>query len=637
MEFFRQHWFKILVLLPFIPVGILIHSLDRFTGIDDSLRFLIAFVFIIASLLLFFLGFYFELNKGDVRNKKIRFNIRNFEFGIAEISRVVLGLLIIVFFYITLNIATMSVQVIGAIENIAVSPDAPTERTYSLVAMIDFDVHDRHYGRIGVLSVADEARDLATDEFLSEQNFIPNPIPVLFNTPFELIEALYEDELDAIIVGSNFVEVFEDLDRFENIEQETRVLDQFTVEDAIIERAEIDPGAPFSILLMGLNSREELSGGNINTFMLLTINLEELSFTIVSIPRDSYVPIPCWGYVNDKLSHTNVGGSACAVGAIENMLGVEIPHYVRLNFTGFMELIDVLGGIEVDVPPPGSGEAIREQDSRRRFGEHMIYLYPGVQILNGEQALALVRHRQSFVTQDFARVENQQLVFQAMLSEMFNQVNGIPDLIPFLEVMSRSIETNLTAHDITTIAQYMLSRFQGLPDSDIMDQMHFINMIILGDSAMVGLMSVVFPWPDRIAEATRLMRINLGLEEPEFNFRFEFDGFTTTERQWGGVHNYGSGVAASGTQVFEQIHPPREDEMILEGPVSPQAPYPPLATSPPYQQPSPTPEPPRLPDAPGELVLPPPEDEPIVRPPDDDLIVLPPGDDDLVYGESVTD
>jgi len=636
MEFFRQHWFKILVLLPFIPVGVLIHSLDRFTGIDDSLRFLIAFVFIIASLLLFFLGFYFELNKGDVKNKKIQFKIRNFEFGIAEISRVILGLLTIVFFYITLNIATMSVQVIDAIENISVSPDATTERTYSLVTMIDFDVHERHYGRIGVLSVVDEARDLATDEFLSEQNFIPNPIPVLFNTPFEMIEALYEGELDAIIVGSNFVEVFEDLERFEDIEQETRVLVQFIVEDGIIERAEIDPGAPFSILLMGLNSRGELSAGNINTFMLLTINLEELSFTLVSIPRDSYVPIPCWGYVKDKLSHTNVGGSACAVGAIENMMDIEIPHYVRLNFTGFMELIDVLGGIEVDVPPSGSGGVIREQDSRRRFGEHMIYLYPGVQTLGGEQALALVRHRESFITQDFARVGHQQLVFQAMLSEMFNQVNGIPDLLPFLEVMSRSIETNLTAHDITTIAQYMLGRFQGLPNSDIMDQMHFINMIVLGDSAMVGRMSVVFPWPDRIVEATRLMRINLGLEEPEFNFKFEFDGFTTAERQWGGVHNYGSGLAASGNQAYEPPLPPREDETITEDPTSPQLYSPPITTPPPSEMP-PLVSPPQQ-----QITNPPPvpplEDEPIVLPPDeDDLIVLPPDEDDLIDREAETD
>jgi len=592
-------------LLPFIPVGILIHSLDRFTGIDNSLRFLIAFVFIMASLLLFFLGFYFELNKGDFKNKKIRLNIRDFKFGVAEISRVILSILIIVFFYTTLNFATMSRRFIDVIDEIAISPDVPIERTYSLVTMSDFDVHNQgSYGRIGILSVEDEARDVATDEFLSEQNFIPNPIPTVFDTPFEMINALYDDEIDAIIIGSNFVEIFEELDRFEYIEYETITLSQFSVEIEIIERAEIDPREPFTILLMGLNSRGELSSGQINTFMLLTINLEDLSFTIVSVPRDSYVPIPCWGYPNDKLSHTNFGGSAdCAVGAIEHMLNIEISHYVRLNFTGFMELIDVLGGIEVNVPV-----RIEEQDSRRRFGEHMIILEPGLQMLNGEEALALTRHRRTFATQDFARVENQQLVFQAMLSEMFDQVNGINDLLPFLEVMSSSIETSLSSHDITTIAQYLLGRFQGFSNSDIMSEMHFINMTVLGDPAMInvrnhGRLSVILPWPERIAEANRLMRINLGLEEPEFSFAFVFDGFTRSRRQWGGNHAYGSGVLPSGIQGYEQ--PAGSEE------------YQPVVTDPTPSPPPPQTQTPNLPP-PVESDPDPETDIPVVGEPGDD-------------------
>ena len=588
MEFFKQHWFKMLVLLPFIPVGILIHSLDRFTGVDDWLRFLVAFVFIITSLLFFFLGFYFELSKGDVRNKKIQLNIGNYEFGIAEISRVVLSILVIAFFYTTFNLATMSTRFIDIIDDIAAAPDVPSERIYSLVAMSDFDVHNQgSYVLIGVLNAGDEARDLATDEFLHDQHTIFNPIPVAFATPFEMINALYDGEIEAIIIGSNFVQVFEELDRFRDIEDETHVLNQFSVEVEVVERVDIDPREPFSILLMGLNSRGELSSGQINTFMLLTINLEDLSFTIVSIPRDSYVPIPCWNYVNDKLSHTNVGGSACAVGAIENMLDIEISHYVRINFTGFMELIDVLGGIEVDVPT-----RIEEQDSRRRFGEHMIILEPGPQILNGEEALALTRHRRSFLTQDFARVGNQQLVFQAMLSEMFDQVNGINDLLPFLEVMGRSVETSLSSHDITTIAQYLLGRFQGLPNADIMSEMHFINMIVLGDPAMIsvrnhGRSSVVLPWPRMIAEAQRLMRINLGLEDPEFSFVFEFNGFNRPRTQWGGGHAYGSGILPPGTEIYEPIVEPEEDESLGDeaGIVMPNPPDQPSHTQRPNQQP----------------------------------------------------
>jgi len=518
-------------------------------GIDDSLRFLAALVLAIASLLLFCLGFYLELGKAE--NKKIQYNMRNL------ISRVIFSILIIAFSYTIFNYAAMSVRFVGAIDDIARPTEKQLEKTYSLVTMFDFDVNNQgSYGRIGVLAVTDEAKDLAVEEFLSEQNFIPNPIPTVFNSPFDMINALYDDEIDALIVGNNFVEIFDELDRFEYIEDETIVLSQFSIEVEHVERVEIDPGEPFSILLLGLNSRNELSTGQINTFMLLTINLEELSFTAVSIPRDSYVPVPCFNYVSDKLSHTNVGGSDCAIGAIEHMFNMEIPYYVKLNFTGFMEIIDILGGIEVDVPA-----AFEEQDSRRRFGEHLIHLEAGPQRLNAEEALALSRHR-GWVGDDFTRVENQQLVLHAMMQEMFNEVNGINDILPLLEVIGRHVETNLSSHDITTIANYILGFFQGRNDTDLMDDMHFINMVILGDTARIdvrqhGNLWAAFPWPGRVAEARRLMMINLGLEEPEFSFTFEFDGFTGSNRQWGQTNEtYGSsGILLPGTQMYELVNP----------------------------------------------------------------------------------
>ena len=534
MKFFRQHWFKIIILLPFVPVGILVHSLDRFTGIDESLRFLVAFVLMVASALLFFVGFYLELSKGNVENKKIKFNVGNFKFGIIEIGRVVFSLLLIVFSYSVFNYATMGIRFVNVIEHMTTSPEILAERTYSLVTMSSFDVHDQGgYGRIGVLAVTDEAKDLAVEEFLHEQNFIPNPIQTVFYSPFDTINALYDNEVDAIIIGSNFVQVFDEWDRFGDIERETIVLSQFKVEAQLIERVEIDPGEPFSILFLGLNSSEEVSSGygQINTFMLLTINLEELAFTVVSIPRDSYVPIPCWGYVNDKLSHTNVGGPTCAVGAIAHLFDMEIHHYVKLNFTGFMDIIDLLGGIEVDVP-----FAFSEQDSRRRFGEeHRISLEAGVQRLNSEEALALTRHRGNYFNSvmtgdDFARVAHQQLVFEAMLREMLDQVDGINDILPLFEVIGRHVETSLSSQDVMVIAQYMLGLLGGQQGSNLMDDMHFINTVILGDTMMMdvrhfGSLWVVRPWPGRIAEARRLMMINLGLDEPGFDFNFTLDGF----------------------------------------------------------------------------------------------------------------
>ena len=533
MAFLKQHWFKALILMPIIPVGILIYSLDMFISIDESLHFLAILVLIVTSLLLFFLGLYLELRGRSFKNDEGQHLKRVGNL----VGRVVLSVVIIAFVYTSFKLASVSARFSKVINNIVVTPpdaQGQLERSYSLVTMSDFDVNNQgSYGRIGILAIADETKNLATEEFLYEQNFILNPIPTVFDSPFDMISALYDDDIVAIIVGSNYVQVFDDLDRFEYIEHETIVLNQFNVEVEQVERAELDPGAPFSILLLGLNSKDELEEGQINTFMLLTINLEELSFTAVSVPRDSYVPIPCFNYVSDKLSHTNWGGSAtCAIGAIEHMFDMEIPHYVKLNFTGFMDIIDVLGGIEVDVP-----FSFSEQDSRRRFGDHLVHLEAGSQRLNAEEALALTRFR-GMIGDDFVRVEHQQLVFHAMLREALSSSKGVNDILSLLEVMGHHVETNLSHHDITVIAQYMLGLLQNRQRTDLIDDIHFINTVILGDTISMtvrhhGELWVSFPWPGRVAEARRLMMINLGLEEPEFTFTFEFDGFNKSYSQWG--------------------------------------------------------------------------------------------------------
>jgi len=540
MKFFKQHWFKILLVLPFIPVVMLIYSLDRFSGIDERLKFLAALALVMMSLFLYVFGLYFELSKGNIESKKVQFNIKSFKFGIAEVVRGFLSIILLTFSYFALDYAIISMRVVNAVDNISIIPESPIQKEYSLVTMSEFDVQDQgNYGRIGILKILDEAKESAVEVFLSEQDFIVNPIIIQFDSPVEMLNALYDDEIEGIIIGSNFVHVFDELEKFKDILTDTRILSQFDIEVERNQRAELNPREPFSILLLGLNQNNEaLTSGTINTFMLLTVNLEELSFTITSIPRDNYVMIPCWG-VNDKLSHTNVGGTDCAIGAIEYMFDIEIPYYVRLNFTGFMEMIDILGGIEVDVP-----FAFEEQDSERRFGEeYLIRLEAGLQRLNAEEALALARHRgktgnSEMTGDDFTRVEHQQLIFQAMLTEMLDQTEGISDIMPLIDILGQNIETNLSSYEIMTIAQYMVGLLRHQTGSELMQDMHFINMVILGHTTTIdvrhyGHLWVSFPWNDRIAEARRRMMINLGLENPQFRFTFEYDGFIEYERDWG--------------------------------------------------------------------------------------------------------
>lgn len=558
MGFIKRNWFKVLILLPVVPALLFIWSLESFIGMDESVRVLAGLIVIATTLLLLFLGFYLEFGKGDFANKKIVFHYKETQFGIVEIGRVVFSVFAIGFFVAVFYVTSISWQLGEILGNVAHDPT--TSRDYSLVTMADFDLNTQNaYNRIGVLAITDDEKSASLEHFLYEQDFILNPVQVTFSSPLALIEALYAYEVEAIIINSNFIFSFDDVEGLEFIEYDTVVLSYFTVAAVVVERDDIDPGEPFSILLLGLNTREEIStgAGQINTFMLLTVNLQDLSFTITSIPRDSYVWIPCFGNY-DRLSHTNWGGPGCAVGAIENMFGIDIPYHVMLNFTGFMEIVDVLGGIYVDIP-----FRIIEQDSHRRFGENLIIIEPGLQLLNAEEALAFSRHRNSrgntqMTGDDFARVGHQQIVLQAMLSRMFTQAAGINDLVPMLRVLGRNVQTNLHSEEIMAVADYLLTMLlqNRHVSGGIMNNLHFTNRVIRGDNAAVRNMSVVLPWPSEIAEAKSLMLINLGLLEPEFAFSFSFDGFNPPVPDRPQLGSYGTGRVPPGSVVTE---PPQED------------------------------------------------------------------------------
>ena len=119
--------------------------------------------------------------------------------------------------------------------------------------------------------------------------------------------------------------------------------------------------------------------------------------------RDTFVAISCYGGTESKINSSAYGGTSCVVKTIENLTDIKIDYYVKINFTGVVKLVDDLGGVEVDVPIK-----FCEQDSQRRKSEeYRICLDKGVQVLNGEQALALSRHRKTLPLGDFQRVQHQ--------------------------------------------------------------------------------------------------------------------------------------------------------------------------------------------------------------------------------------
>lgn len=205
-----------------------------------------------------------------------------------------------------------------------------------------------------------------------------------------------------------------------------------------------------SILFIGIDESEKRSQGN-NTrsdaLLLATLNEKSKSVKLLSIPRDTYVYIDDVGY-STKINHAHsYGGPTSTIKTVENLLDIPVDYYVRVDFEAFMQIIDALGGIEVDVPYTFS-----EQDSKDRAGA--ITLEQGLQTLNGEEALAFARTRKK--DNDIERGKRQQEIIKAMVKKAASGT-ALPKYGQIIDAIGENMKTDMTFEEMTALIDYGVS------------------------------------------------------------------------------------------------------------------------------------------------------------------------------------
>lgn len=203
---------------------------------------------------------------------------------------------------------------------------------------------------------------------------------------------------------------------------------------------------PFTVYISGLDS---LGVPNYNGLsdvnMLLMIDPNTHHIEMVSIPRDAYIPNKAYNNFPDKLTHTGNDGIDNVVQSMETVFGFEIDYYAKVSFSSLIEIIDTLGGIDVDVQLE-----FYEQDENRDFS-NQIHLYPGVQTLDGRSALAYARHRHTEGWGDIGRNFAQQQIIQAIINKLLTAegINKVPDV---LQVGAEYVSTNMP---ISTVKRFI--------------------------------------------------------------------------------------------------------------------------------------------------------------------------------------
>lgn len=500
-----------------------INSVYKFSRIEDLIRYLvIIFVLLIDFLVLFH---FFSKKKNEKRKKKKKKKL--------TIAALIVGSLIYLFLGFNLNkiysyfsglnkSVTYSTSLVTLKEN-------KTSNTKDIVNQ-----------KIGIISDT-ESKDgyVLAQDIINEHNLLDKNTLVKYNGYHELIMALYDNEVQYIFLPSDYENIFSTNDGFEDIAQKIKVI-TFTNKEETKEEAHLlgsskDIKEPFTILLMGIDSTtgniKHSDSFNGDSLIVVTFNPSTMNATMLSIPRDSYVPISCFtGKYENKITHSAARGTSCVINTIQDFLGIKIDYYMKINFTGVVDLVDTLGGIEVDVP-----YSFCEQNSKRQFGNNMIYVKKGFQTLNGEQALAFSRNRKKNtafcssewtqgVRDDFVRSENQQTVIQAIIDKVkkFDDVSKIEDL---LKVISNNIDTNMTEETIFSfynIAKDMI--LSSSSDNLFNIQKLFIDgegQTIYDENTRLQLWNYI-PSKKSVAAVTEAMKINLELKEHNVIKTFEF-------------------------------------------------------------------------------------------------------------------
>ena len=344
-----------------------------------------------------------------------------------------------------------------------------------------------------------------------------------YDNYLEMLGDLYNDTINGVMISSSYALTYSGYDNYSNIGDETKIIYSYK-EDMENQDIKLSTNKsltePFTILLLGVDSTQDGLKSNTvfngDTMMLITFNPKTLNTTVFSIPRDTYVPIACNGKKSNKINSSAVGGATCVINTIEDLIDIDIDYYVKINFKGVVDLVDALGGVDVNVPVK-----FCEQDSNRNFGKSEICLETGEQTLDGEQALALARHRKTLATGDFQRVQHQQLVVEAMAKKA-KSIRSVSTLYDILGVVSKNIETNIKTDEILNlynVGKRML--FENNASINIEKTYltgYDLTMLIPG----LGNVYTFQYYEESLDEIVKAMKVNLGLIEPEMTKTFNF-------------------------------------------------------------------------------------------------------------------
>ena len=521
------------ILIPFLilfiiltgSAGYLIYMISLFDGVENIIRYIIMLIIIIIWLLISFF-----LIKNLTKKKK------------KTLIIILLLLSSCLFVFIAYNINKAS----GALDKVTASDDY-TVYSSSIVTTKNNKaktIDDIGNSSIAISDDTDSIDGYQIPKEIIKKNNLKNNLKN-YKSYITMIDDLLDGTIDFAFLPSNYATMLASTEGYENLADKTK---KIYTQKKKVKKSDSSSTAtitnPFTLLLMGVDSDEEgIENGSLNgdSLMLITFNPETLNTTVLSIPRDTYVPITCFtNQRKNKITHAAWQGESCMQKTIENFLDINIDYYVKINFKGVVKLVNTLGGVKINVP-----YNLCEQNSSRQWGSNTIYIEQGIQTLNGEQALAYARNRHpnptmcsskwtNYTSNDFIRGQHQQEIVESLLSKI-KSIKSLNTVYNLLDTISNNMATNMSRKQILSL--YSVGK-KVVANMDKTDSFELQKLYINGYDQRIydyggtnlSLYNYV-PYDKSVTAVSNAMKVNLGLKKATKVKKMNFDINTAYEEK----------------------------------------------------------------------------------------------------------
>lgn len=274
----------------------------------------------------------------------------------------------------------------------------------------------------------------------------------------EMLESFYNGEVDSIVINESSRSQITDIDAYKDFDKNTRVVYQTSYKVENTDKANAVSNittTPFNVLISGSDTRGGYDeNGRSDVIMVATVNPKTGTILLTSVPRDFYVETACDAADGcqqgalDKITHTGVHGTNTTKRTVEKLLGIEINYTFKVGFDTVTDIVDAVGGIDVNVEPGYECSNFMHAPG--------LSVHAGVNHLNGEQALGYARERYAYSEGDRQRTKNQQQVLMGIVDKITSPAI-VTNYASIMDSMSNTFSTTMSNDEISSLIKYQLN------------------------------------------------------------------------------------------------------------------------------------------------------------------------------------